>query len=128
MKLLLSFLLLFVGTTVWSQSNVVEDPNNPPTYAETKFTPEMKAQIKAMELLQACEIEDRKAASDLMKLFHEFEIDTSMDSAQKSEDQMTSLKEDLDKAVKEIIGNSKMAVYNEWKTKSHPWEPGNYAD
>jgi hypothetical protein len=126
MKTLLTiFALLTVGLCTAQQAVKQE---NPPSMADQDFSIREMAELQAFEIQKVCGIDDKADMSEVLKACYEFELDNSMESNRGNDQAMIEISERMDEAIRKVLGNQKMAAYQEWKVKPKAYSSDGYVD
>ena len=129
MKHAILALILIISFPVLSQKAETEEgKQNPRTLNEREWTAQERAEFEAFQVVKACNIDNKEELSELVRVFFEYELDMELSRSSIDLEAIKKMNADLDDEIKGVIGNQRMAAYQDWKGKSKPWEQSAYAD
>jgi hypothetical protein len=96
--------------------------------ADQDFSIREMAELQAFEIQKVCGIDDKADMSEVLKACYEFELDNSMESNRGNDQAMIEISERMDEAIRKVLGNQKMAAYQEWKVKPKAYSSDGYVD
>jgi len=129
MRLFTVLLAFFTLSNMHAQSTPVqssENAKNPPSFHERVMTPQVLAEIKASEIIKACDLQDKVDISELMRICFEYELDASMEGVKDNPNELEKISAERDDKIKSLLGNQRMAQFESWKSKTTlELQPGN---
>jgi hypothetical protein len=130
MKYITSLLFLATMASATAQNTALNSAtvSNPPSMQEMSNTPKQNAEFMTMQIQKICGVNDKAELSELLRVCYEYQLDMSMDNVKSNENEMTRAATDLDKAIKKIVGSSKMNTYTEWVNGGGKILPEDYVD